>query len=263
MIRTNWSRCFKLALVCLLVASAAVPAAGVSTTDGEMPDEAEVGTQVNASVTLTDLYKEPSLESWTLAGETELADVTWTVTYYDQTGSKVDQEAFDGQAFDGAEIAAADGVSEVRVKVTGTVPEVEAYSYDPAQTVTLVSLTQTRSGGSSNDLAAREIHHYTEESAAARTALDGAAAAIASVDGANTEEAETTLDNAVSAFENGNFELATSLAGEAESGANAAEQSTETRRFIIYAVGGLVALGTLVGGVFWYRSRQSTHDKLA
>ncbi|SEO26046.1 hypothetical protein SAMN04487948_101393 [Halogranum amylolyticum] len=133
MTKTNSSRCFSLLVACLvLLTTVAAPAAAVSVAESDVPDEAEVGSQVSATVTLDELYKDPQLEAWTLQGETELTDVTWTVTSYDQTGSKLDQQSADGQNAS-VDVAAADDVSEVRVKVTGTVPEVENYSYDPAQ----------------------------------------------------------------------------------------------------------------------------------
>ncbi|MFC7202597.1 hypothetical protein ACFQJC_03665 [Haloferax namakaokahaiae] len=262
MTKTNWSRFSKLAFALVVLLSVvAVPAGAVSVASEDVPSEAAVGDQVTASVTLDELYQNPQLESWTLAGNTELESVTWTVTYYDQTGAKVGQESFDGQNFTGGEIAAADGTSEVEVKVTGTVPEVEEYSYDPAQSFTVMSLNQTREGGSSNDIGSWSATHNTDESAAARTALDSAEAAIATSSG-NTQEAEQSFNNAVDAYNSGNFDLATTLAEEAETRANQADQSSQTTQLLIYAVGGLVVVGLLVGGFLYWRSQQDTYDKL-
>jgi hypothetical protein len=263
MTKTSWSRFSKLALAALLVLSvAAVPAAAVSVGEEDVPSDAEVDSKVSATATLDELYKDPQLESWTLAGSTELTDVTWTVTYYDQTGSKVNQESFDGQNFSGASIAADDGTSEVEVKVTGTVPEAESYSYDPAQNATVMTLQQTREGGSSNQIDTWTARPYTEDSEAARTALDEAEAAIEGVSGANTDEAQQSFDNAVDAFESGNFDLATTLAEEAQTKAEQAEQSSQTQQLIVYAAGGLVVVALLVGGFFYWRSQQNTYDKL-
>jgi hypothetical protein len=155
-----------------------------------------------------------------------------------------------------------DGVSEVEVKVTGTVPEIEAYSYEPPQSFLLAELTQVRDGGTSNEIGSWTAHHFTPESAAARAELDAAKSAIEAASGANTDEAEKTFANAVSAYENANFELATELANEAEAKAKSAQQSKQTTRLAMYAVGGLVAVGLLVGGVLWYRSQQDSYDRL-
>lgn len=263
MTKTSWNRCSKLALACLLVLSlAAVPAAAVSAGSDDVPAESEVDKQVTATVTLDELYKDPQLESWTLAGSTELTDVTWTVVYYDQTGAKVGQDEFDGQSFTGADISAADGTSKVEVTVTGTVPEVASYSYDPAQEFTTLELTQTREGGSSNEIGTWTSHHFTSESNDARGALDDAQAAIQGASGANTDEAEQSFANAVDAYESGNFDLATTLANEAQTKAENAQESSQTQQLVMYAVGGLLVVALLVGGVLYWRSQQDTYDKL-
>ncbi|ADQ66241.1 hypothetical protein GL213_03180 [Halogeometricum borinquense] len=260
MTKTSWSRFSKLALACLVVLTAlAAPVAAVSVGEEDVPSDAQVESKVTTSVTLNELYKNPQLESWTLAGSTELTDVTWTVTYYDQTGAKINQESFDGQNFSGATVAADDGTSKVEIRVAGTAPSVDSYKYDPAQTFDVIHLQQTREGGSSNDIETWTTHHYTEESQSARDALDESKAAV---EGVNSDEAQASFDNAVSAFENGNFELATELANEAQTKAQQAEQSSQTQQMLIYAAGGLLAIAVVVGGVFYWRSQQSGYDKL-
>ncbi|WP_129112899.1 hypothetical protein [Halegenticoccus tardaugens] len=263
MTKTNWSRCFSLLVVAvLLVAAAATPALAASVGESDVPEEGEVGEKVSATVTLDDLYNDPDLESWELAGETELEDVTWTVTYYDQTDSKTDQESFDGADFDGAAVDADDDASEVRVEVTGTVPEVENYSYDPEQTFLLMSLTQTRDGGSDDEIDAWRAHHHTSESREARLAIDAADAAVADAAGGDTADAERALRNAIDAYESGNFDLAANLAGESESKANEAKSSSRTKRLAMYGAGGFVGIVALIGGVAWWRSQRDGYDKL-
>lgn len=260
MTKTSWSRFSKLSLACLVALTALVaPVAAVTVADEDVPSDAQVESKVTATVTLDELYQNPQLESWTLAGSTELTDVTWTVTYYDQTGSKIDQQSFDGQNFSGANVVADDGTSEVEVRVSGTAPTIDAYTYDPEQSFTVMSLQQTREGGSSNDLRTWTTHHYTAESQDARSALDESRAAVQN---SGSDEAQGTFDNAVSAYENGNFELATELANQAQSEAEQAEQSSQTRQLLIYAAGGLAAIGVVVGGVFYWRSQQNSYDKL-
>ena len=262
MTKTSWSRFSKLAVVCLLALSvASVPAAGVSVGDSTVTSDAQVGDQITATVTLAELYQDPQLESWTLEGETELTDVTWTVEYYDQTGARVDQQSFDGQSFSGASVSAEEGTSEVLIRVTGTVPEVEEYSYDPAQSFTVLDLTQAREGGSSNDIDAWSATHYTEESREARTAIDDAAAAV---DGVDSQEADRLLNNAIEAY-NGNgeeFSLATDLAAQAQDEAEQTQQSNRLTRFALFGAGGLVVVGLLIGGVLYWRSQQGGPDKL-
>jgi hypothetical protein len=260
MTKTSWSRFSKLALACLFVLSVAtVPAAAVSVGDSTVTSDAEVGTEVTATVTLTELYQNPSLEEWTLAGNTELTDVTWTVVYYDQTGSKVSQESYDGQSFSGASVVADDGTSEVEIRITGTVPSVDDYTYDPAQSFTVLALEQTREGGSTNEIDTWSATHYTEESREARTAIDDAAAAVEQVD---DEEAERRLQNAKEAYNGEEFSLATDLAGQAQEQAEQTQQSNQRFRLALYGVGGLVVIGLLVGGFLYWRSQQNKPDKL-
>jgi hypothetical protein len=262
MTKTNSNRCSRLVVVAvLLIAALAVPAAAVSVGDDSVPAEAQVGTQVEATITLTELYRNPQLESWELTGETELTNVTWTVFYIDQTGNRVDQESFNGQNLSGVTLAADDGVSEVEVRITGTVPRIREYTYDPPQQFTFVELTQAREGGASNTIETWETHHYTAKSDRARTELDEAAAAIEGTS-ANTEEADRTFDQAVNAYESENFDLAVELANEATQQAESAEQSRQTTRTLIYVGVGIVVVALLVGGFLYWRSQQETYDKL-
>jgi len=265
MTRTNSSRSSRVVLATLVVLLAAtVPAAAVSVTGEDVPEEAQVGTQISATITLDELYQNPQSERWQLSGTTELTDVSWTIVFYDQTGSQVDLVEPTGQSFSGIDVAASTGTAEVEVRITGTVPEVDSYSYDPAQEFTTMALTRGQAGGASDTIDSWETHHYTERSASARQAIDEAGAAIDEADasGANPSDAQANYDDAVAAYEDGSFDVSTNLANRATEQANQARQSSQTRRTIIYAAGGLVVLALLVGGVFYWRSQQGPEDPL-
>lgn len=256
----NSSRSSKL--VALLVAStlllaAVAPAAAVSASGQNVPDEAAVGDKVSATFTLTELYSD--YEQWTLNGETELTQVTWTVTTYDQADNKLGSKSYDGESFNQS-ISLSNDVDEVTVKVTGVVPEVGNYTYDPAQSFTMAALYQTREGGNSDRIETWEVHHYTEASQQARDAIESASAAID--DAGGVPEAESTLQAAISSFENANFDNANRLAEQAEGTANKAKQSSDRTQLLLYAGAGLFAVGAVVGGVFWWRSNQDSYDKL-
>jgi hypothetical protein len=261
--RTNSSRSSEfvavLAVAVLLLSAVAAPVAAVSVAEEDVPSDAEVGTQVSATITLTELYQNPQLEQWRLSGETDLQNVTWTMVYYDQTGAKVDQESIDGQNVTGSQIAADDGVSEVEVTVTGTVPAVEAYTYDPEEEFLFASLSQTRDGGSSNAIDSWTTHQYTADSQEAREAIDAAGSALEDV---NNEDAQGDYESAIDAYEAGNFDNAITLAERAEEKATSAEQSQQTTQLILMGVGGLLVVGLLVGGVLYWRSQQDSYDKL-
>jgi hypothetical protein len=260
------SRCFERAtLVALAVvvvaAAAAAPAAAASIGSENVPDDAQVGQQITATVTLTELYRSPQLEEWQVTGRTSLTNATWTVVLYDQTGAKVTQESNDGATLNATAVKAADGTAEVEVRVTGTVPRIGSYSYDPPQRFTVMALTQGRPGGSSTSLGEWRATHYTPASREARTALEEAQSTIQSTD-ADTSQAESTFARGVDAYEGGNFDNAAGLARDAQSQANAAARSSRTVELALYGAGALVLLGVVVGGVLWYRNQGDSYDKL-
>lgn len=257
-------RIVALLLVVVVLASVAQVVGAVSADVESMPDSGEVGSQVSATVLLTDLYRDPNLESWTLDGETALTDVTWTVTYLDQGGNQIDTQSVDGQELSASGIALDDDVSEVRVKVTGTVPAVRNYQYRPRQTFEIMSLTQTREGGTSNDIDSWTVYHYTPKSQTAREAIDSASTAVddAQNRGADTATAEDTLDDAIAAYETGSFDLAITLAEKAQTQAQSARQSAETFQLAIYAGLGLVGIVVIGGLVYWYQNRETPYDRL-
>jgi hypothetical protein len=265
MTRTNSNRSSRVVLATLVVLLAAtVPAAAVSVTGEDVPEEGQVGAQVSATITLDELYQNPQSEQWQLSGATELTDVSWTVVYYDQTGSQVNLVEPTGQSFSGLDIAASSGTAEVEVRITGTVPDVDTYSYDPAQQFLLMELTRGQQGGASNTIESWQTHHYTERSASARDAIDEAGSAIetARSNGANPTDAQANYDDAVAAYNDGSFDVATNLANRATQQATQAQQSQQTQQLIIYAVAGLLVVGLLVGGVVYWRSQQGPDDPL-
>jgi hypothetical protein len=255
----NWSRCSSvvaIAVLLVLVATlAAGPALAVSPSDEGVPGEAQVGSEVTATFTFTDLYTD--YESWTLHGETNLTGVTWTVRTLDQAGNQVSQQSFDGGSFD-ADVALEDDVAEVVVRVTGTAPEVDSFSYDPRQQFTLAAFDLVREGGTSRDIETWSVAHYTEASQAARDDIDAAETAVDDAGGAGGDD----LDRAIQAYEAGNFELASSLAADAESAAQGARQSRQTTQLLLYGGVGVLALAVVFGGFLYWRSRQGPSDPL-
>jgi len=263
MTTTSWNHSSELGVaiaVCLLLVAAVVPVAAVSTAETDVPDSAAVGDEVSLTITLTELYQGPSLEEWELTGTTELENPTWTVVYYDQTGSKVGQESFGGQAFDGASVVADDGVSEVEVQLTGETPAVESYSYDPHQAFTAARLEQVPPGGGANELVDAEMEHFTTESQAARETMASAESAIEAA-GSPSEPSEK-LDQAIQAYEGGDFTLATSLAEEAQTNAEQVQSADERNQLLLLGGGGLLLVAVVAGGIFYWRSQQETTDRL-
>jgi len=246
---------FRLALVLVvaLLLSAGM-AAGVAVSDESAPTAVAVGDRVEATYTLTELYQNPSYEEWTLRGHTELTNVTWTFELVDQAGNTVETNSVDGQNAT-QPLSIDEGVSEVRVRVTGTVPSIENFSYDPAPSFVVAELTHTRQGGTSQPIETYEARHYTEPSNQARQAIESAQAAIDAAGG--NAAAEETLQSAISAYEGENFDNAVTLAQRAEREASQAQQAQQRNQLIIYGVVALVVLGVLIAVVYWFLNRDT------
>ncbi|GGL27413.1 hypothetical protein GCM10009037_08740 [Halarchaeum grantii] len=258
----NSSRYSSLALAALLALSVLAVPAGAVSVDGTAPPSAQVGSQQTATYTFTDLYEE--YDTWTLRGSTELTQVTWTVTLYDQTGAKIAQHSPTGQSFE-QQVQASEDVNKVTVRVEGTVPAVEEYSYEPAQQLTVAEFTQAQQGGSASMIGeAHTTRPYTESSQEARTAIEDAQSAIESAQsaGASVSEATSLVENAISAYNAGNFENAISLASQAEQQAESAASSAQTQRWLFIGAGVVVALLVIGGGVWWYLRQRDTYDRL-
>lgn len=218
-----------------------------------LPEESEVGTDYEATFEITELFDE--FESWTLTAETELDNATWTIRQYDQAGSEISRNEIDGQNATQA-IDIEDGTASVEIRITGTTPEIGQLSYDPSQQFVAASFTQEREGGSNNDIATHETHYYTQDSREARQTIDQAQEAV---DGSNSGNAQSSLDSAVSAYENGNFENAINLAERAE---GEASQSQFRRNAMIAGAAVIVLLIVAFGGYRLYKSRQQGPSRL-
>lgn len=248
------SKLLSLLVAGLLVSSLAVgSAAAVESSPQELPEESEVGTEYEATFELTELFDE--YEQWTLHGETELTNVTWTIRQYDQADNQIRQTSVDGQTFD-EDINIEDGTSRVEVRVTGTTPEIGNLSYDPEERFVVANFTQVREGGTQQEIASHGAHHYTNESKEARNAIDDASEVV---NRSGDQESRETLQSAISAYEAGNFDNAISLAERAEEEAT----ETETRRnFLLYGAAAVVVLLLLGGGYYLYKSRQQGPSRL-
>lgn len=246
------------ALVALLIAAAAVvgTAAAVGTSDISAPDEAQVGEEVTAEVTITELYEPDS--DWTLRGTTQLENVTgWQVTQTYPNGTVV-EENYEGESEFELEISDGDNFESITVSITGDAPAVEGFSYEPPQSFEAAELVKVIGDGESV-IETAEVHHYTEESRSARQTIESAEAAVNDADSA---DAESDLQNAIDWFNEGEFDRAVSNAEDAEQTASDASQSQDTMQLLLYGVGALVLIALIGGGIYYYRSQQDDYDKL-
>ncbi|MDS0283449.1 hypothetical protein [Haloarcula onubensis] len=245
------------ALLCIVGLLAVAGTAGAFTlsTDGSVPNETAVGDEVTVTYVIDDPYTGPPSE-YTLRGETQLEDVSWTVEVLDR-GNVVYDETYGTQSFNQSMDGEGDqDGDEVRIVLEGTAPAVENYTYEPRENYTVATLSRV-TGSNENEFRTDSAHHYTNQSREARDAIDAAGAAIQEAGG--NSEAEGLRQNAISAYENGNFGNAIDLANQAQNSAQQAQQSQQTTQTLLYAAGAVVLL-LLLGGGGYYLYSQSQED---
>lgn len=273
----NSSRSFKLlALVMVgLVAAAMIggTATAVTVSEKDVQEEAEVGEKITVSYSLNELFKDPPYTQWSLSGETELQNVTWTVVYRDQTGAKIRQNETDGQNVTAGPLNASGEVAEVQVLVTGDVPSVEEYTYPENETFLLARLVQSRGeDGTSATIGEWRAHHYTQKSREAKNKIQEAEEAIQSAEeaGASPSNAQDNLENAITFYEgdstDGDFDNAITNAedaiDEAESAESNAESTEQRNTMLMYGGIALVVLLIIGGGIYWYRQQQDDYSRM-
>ncbi len=260
--KMNSTRCSRgiaavLGIVCLLAIAGPVSAFTVSA-DG-VPGETAVGDEISVTYTIDDPFTDAP-DEWTLAGETGLQNVSWTVTVL-RAGNPVEdgETTAGGQNFT-RDLAIDNNGDQVRVELVGTVPEVGNYTYQPEEQFLVASLSRT-TGDNTQEFQNDTAHHYTEDSRAAREAIASAQQAVENAPGDNSD-ARADIDRAISAYEGENFENAISLAEEAQSQAQQAQQSQQTTQTLLLVGGAVVVLLLLGGGVYWWSQQGDDYSKL-
>ncbi|MFB6162513.1 MAG: hypothetical protein ABEJ86_03610 [Halococcoides sp.] len=245
------SRLLAIAVVALLaVTVVAVPVAAVTVEQTKGPSDSgeAVGTEITVTYRITDVY-DPAA-NWKLNGTTNLQNVTgWNIRMVTPSGKDVSPEnpPAGQQSFQVA-IKSSQNLEYIEVSITGTVPPVEEYTYEPPQTFVAANFDRIR-GNNRDDLKQFEIHHFTQESARARDTIDAAVSAGAS---------GSDLVAAKSAFRKGNFENAIRLAKSAKNSA----QTGQLLRNALLGVGVLIVLAAIGGGIYYWRSQQNDYDRL-
>jgi len=216
--------------------------------------QAEIGSDVTVETVVTELYitDTGSIDVWTLRGESLLERVTWTVTEINAADRPIEgaKKVYAGKVFEQG-VSLDDSIVKIKVEVSGTIPEVSTWQYEPGYKVLVMELSQVRLGGTSEVIGAIEVSPYNLESKAAMESIDKANVVVKEVD---DEEAKQTIENAISAYNAGNFDNAKDLAVQAEDSALATEDDRERKGLIMRIVGFVIAV-TLIGGtIVWYQS---------
>lgn len=240
----------------IVLVSGAIGAVGALSAD--VPTSAEAGSETNTTVTFnqSNLYGGGEYQDWTLRGETELANATWTVVGYNAADTEVNRSTYPGDGGSGSSfnhpVNVDNDVVRLEITVEGTVSEVTNYTFSPPQSFTVASFARLR-GNSEDVLEAYAVHHYTNESQPARTAIEQAEEAV---NGSSNQNARQDLEQAISFYNGGQFDEAIDAADQAEQAADQSRQQNQLMQTVIYVVIGLVVLALVVGGVWWYRKNQ-------
>jgi hypothetical protein len=241
----SWIRSSKGVSIGLLavVLLAFVGTAAAVTVEFDEPEPAQVGESVEYTVSVEEPFG--ARDQLTLRGDTGLGNVSWTVSPFSQ-GVPQDPRNFGGENFT---VELTDPtVTVVNITVNGDVPPIESYSYSDrsSENVDLVRVA-TVNNGTANVLQSVDTHRYTEASQEARTAIDSAIEAVG--------DRNDKIEQAISSYDNGNFENARSLAEEAEGGA-------QSGQLLLYAAIAIVVLAVVGGGIYYWRKQRDTGYKL-
>jgi hypothetical protein len=263
MMKMSWTHSSKAVALGVLLAvtlGAAGTAAAVTFTEDSVPETAQTGEEITLEITMEELYDGELPNEWELKTDTELEDPSWTVIVKNEANEEVtrQEEATDSIT---QSIVLDEQHSKVQITVTGTVPEINSFDYENTEKEEIVALnlSQVVEGGTSA-LEGGEwtVHRYTEESQDARETLDEAQSALEGVD---DEDAESRFDEAISFYNNEDWEKAKTAANDAKSMAESGSDSGGPPLPLI--IGGVAVLVVLVGGgIYYYQQSQQQTSKL-
>ncbi|WP_336327372.1 hypothetical protein [Halovenus sp. HT40] len=242
----NWTHSSKVIVLAVLLA-VSLGAAGTATAfefdDSGVNDEMEVGQQQTATVVMEEPFAERN-PGWTLSVDSEFEDAGVTITA--TTPTETIQQSGEGEANLTLDNEAID---QVEIEVTGTVPEIDQYSYEnpDQEKFTAVRVSDADSGV----IETWNVKRYTPESQEARNRIDEASE--------YANEDDNNFQSAVELYNSGSFEQATT---EADSIIESQESSEQTQTMLFVGVGVVVLLLLVGGGYYVYSQRSQNTNKL-
>jgi len=264
--KMSWTHSSEFVTVGVLLAvvlAAAGAGAALSFGDESVPAEAEAGTETTYTVTMTEPFTAENTdlpEEWTLQATTEFDDAEITITSQNVADDTVDQTSVENDTTN-LTIRQADGVNRVVIEVSGTVPDIAEYNYDDRSVENFTALELTRvEGGSAFTIADGEaqwdIHRFTADSKEARQAIDNASDAVGDSEDSGAQD---RLDEAISFYNNDEFDNAVTAAEDAEDTADSDSNLSQ----ILLLVGGVIVVAALLGGgIYLWQSRGQDTSKL-
>lgn len=240
----SWIRSSKAvaAVVLLVVALGAAGTAAAVSFSADEPNDAQVGETVTYEVEMTEVFQDQP-NQWTVQASTDLEDATYQMIAEDVSDEEV-ARSDSGEL----QVSSEDGIDRVTIEVQGTVPELSSYSYENPEEENFRVLEISQADGPS--LEEWSAHRYTEDSQAARQAIEEAEEAAGSSE---------DLDNAISAYNSENFDNAIDLA---ETAREDAEGQQQTQQYLMFGGIAVVVLLVVGGGYYLYQQRQGNNTKL-
>ncbi len=242
----NWTHSSKVIVFAVLLTvslGTAGTAVAFSFDDSGVADEMEVGTEQTSTVVIQEPFEEREV-GWTLIvdSEYESANVAITTTTVDGTENTVSDSGSAQVTLDDS------AIRNVEITVTGTVPQVDQYSYENPEQEDFVAVRVNDSAGT---IETWNVHRYTQQSREARNKLDEASE-IAGEDSGD-------LDSARTLYNSGEFEQSIT---ESEAIINDQESSEQTQTLLFVGAGVVVLLLLAGGGYYVYNQRSRNTNKL-
>ncbi len=243
----NWTHSSEVIVLAVLLTvslGTAGTAAAFSFDDSGVSDEMEVGQQQTATVVMEEPFAERN-PGWTLVVDSEFDGAGITITATTVSGEQIQTS---GQG--SAELTLdREGINEVEIEVSGSVPEVEQYSYENPEQESFVAVRVNDSA--SGVIETWNVQRYTEQSREARNKLNEAS----EIAGEDSDE----LSSARTLYNSGEFEQSIS---ESESVINNAESSEQTQTLLFVGAGVVILLLLAGGGYYLYSQRSRNTNKL-
>ena len=242
----NWTHSSKVIVLAVLL-TVSLGAAGTVTAfgfdDSGVSDDMQVGQQETATVVMEEPFAERN-PGWTLVVDSEFDNAGITITATTPT----EEIQTSGQG--SAELTLDnEAINEVEIEVSGSVPEIDQYSYENPEQEQFVAVRVNDSA--SGVIETWNVQRYTEQSREARDKLDEAS----EIAGEDSDE----LSSARTLYNSGEFEESIT---ESEGVINDAESSEQTQTLLFVGAGVVVLLLLAGGGYYVYSQRSRNTNKL-
>lgn len=248
-------------VVCAAVFGVGILGAAAISFQGDAPDSAEVGEEVEINQMVVEDLATVKDGTWTMQVTTELENPRLQATVKDPGGNPTGEYDTTSDTLEFEIDTSRDATVELSVR--GDAPAIVngpgqlSYENPERENIDALEVTELfQDQAQSLDGGTFSVHRYTEGSQDAREAIDDANEAA---EDADSDDARDAIDDAITFYDNGEFDKAIERANEAE---DIADSKGETRRLLMI-IGGILALIIVIGvGAYLYQERQEPENKL-